>query len=444
MMFLISLLAFCVLIGVLVTVHEGGHFLMAKYFGVRVLSFSVGMGPAIIKHQVGETSYELRALPLGGYVQPLSLDMEIAKTMSEAERARALDAQARWKRILVYLAGPATNFLLAWICWSIVGMVGLSDISLELSKPPATSPVASMGIVEGDRLVAINGRPVQGFSETNMLLMGKLGEEVTLRFDRHQGIFEREVSLKSITLDQVVKTPVMIRLGLMPTLYDPSILHVLPDSPAMAAGLKAGDRIWAVNGTPMLTVGNVMMSIDAAGPHPVTLTVSPEGKPNEKTDITITPRPNGNRWQIGVNLIGMPHGLQVRYDPIDTLAYSYQRIVLFVGLNIDAIESTLTGKTDARETIQGPVGMASLAGKAAMAGWTIFLDTLGMFSLALGFMNLLPIPVLDGGEIMVLVVESVLRRDLPPRWRNGLKMAGLWLLLSLMVLTFLNDVVKLL
>lgn len=444
-MFLISLIAFCIIIGVVVTIHEGDHFLASKYFNVKVYSFSVGMGPVLFSRKKGETSYEIRAFPIGGFVKPLSLDMDEAKTLSDKERARALDAQARWKRIIIYLAGPFANLILAWVCWSIVGMTGVADFSLNMGNPPPQTQAAQMGIAEGDRIVAVNGRPVMGYSETNTLLMNELGEEITFRFERHNGIFERTVSLHGMTLSDVAKWPILAKLGFVPELKTPIIRNVLPNSPAEKAGLEGQERVWAINGEAMETVNQAVNTIREAGGREITLTVSPFEEPNEREDVVVTPRQaDGGRWQIGVNLSGMPEVIEVKYNPLETVVNSYQRVVMFLELNAQAIRAMISGTADTREMVQGPVGMASVAGKAAVAGFSTFLDTIGIFSLAIGFMNLIPIPMLDGGEVMVLAVESVIRRDLPQKLRDVLKMTGLFIVLALMVFALTNDLAKLL
>ena len=195
----------------------------------------------------------------------------------------------------------------------------------------------------------------------------------------------------------------------------------------------------------METVNQAVNTIREAGGREITLTVSPFEEPNEREDVVVTPRQaDGGRWQIGVNLSGMPEVIEVKYNPLETVVNSYQRVVMFLELNAQAIRAMISGTADTREMVQGPVGMASVAGKAAVAGFSTFLDTIGIFSLAIGFMNLIPIPMLDGGEVMVLAVESVIRRDLPQKLRDVLKMTGLFIVLALMVFALTNDLAKLL
>ena len=273
MTFLLGLVGFLLTIGIIVIVHEGGHFFTAKFFNIKVTRFSFGMGPVLWRKRRGETEYCLSALPLGGYVQ---MAEETDGALKEEERARLYSRQARWKRALVLFAGPATNFVLAFFLYVMVGAIGTPDFAAVMGTPPAKTQAAIEGIRQGDRVLEVDHVPVLGITDMNVELLGLAGSaDIPIKFEREGETFVRHFSLAGVNVDDMGRELPITQLGLVPWLKDPVIAKALKDSPAEKAGLKTGDRILAVNGMRVGAVNEAVEAIRAtpAG-SPVRMTVA--------------------------------------------------------------------------------------------------------------------------------------------------------------------------
>ena len=436
---LISLLAFSLLITILVGFHEGAHFLMCRVFNIRTLTFSIGMGPRIYSRKWGDTDFQFCAIPIGGYVRPMSKD----DNPTPEDEPRLIENQARWKQIAVYLAGPVSNFILAAALFCFLGLVGVQDFSTALTDPPENSVAARMGVRAGDRLTGINGYPVKGYQEANMALSTNVGKIISLRFDRRGGVFERELDLQQYSQAEAAKGFFITRLGLFPEFRDPVVGKLLPDMPAEKAGIRAGDRIYSVNGTVVKSAAEVVDQIRAAGTAEIGLVVGALDNPEERRTVRVTPVITAEgRHQIGISIAGVPEMVLVRYSAADSLRMSWRKIVQIVTSTVNASSEVVTGKAESKDVLAGPVGIANVAGQALRSGFTAFIEVLAMFSVALGFMNLLPIPVLDGGQALVLMVESVIGRSFSKQVRSWIQYAGLCVVVFLMFVAFYSDLAR--
>jgi regulator of sigma E protease len=425
----ITILSFIFVLGVLVFVHELGHFLMARAHGVRVLRFSLGFDPKILKFERGGTEYSVGIVPLGGFVK-------LAGETVEDERTGAPDeflSKSKWVRTQVYLAGPFMNLLLAFVVLAFVLMRG-ADVPLFESSPAvigaveAGSAAATAGIQPGDRIVSIDGRPIPTWDS--------LDEEVALKANRVISVdLVRGGSPITLQVTPAAYGKYEIGdLGVRPVLR-PQVVVVDPGQPADHAGLLRGDVVLAMGNERGLDQPAIVARIKKSAGAPLVFTVERNGEPR---DITITPDSSG---RIGVQL----QGYEVkRVDPTFLQAF-----VMSAQQNWDMtrqIGRTLTGLITRElpmKQLMGPVAIAELAGTAAKISFVALFQTMAMLSLNLGLINLLPVPVLDGGHIAILAVEGATRRNLSVRVKERILLAGAALIILLMVTVIYNDVMRL-
>ena len=426
---MITILAFLFVLGVLVFVHELGHFLMARFYGVRVLRFSLGFDPKIFKFTRGGTEYSIGIIPLGGFVK-------MAGETVEDERTGAPDeflSKSKWIRFQVYLAGPVMNLLLAFLVLAGVLMRG-ADVPLYLSSPPvigaveAGSAAERAGLQPGDRVVSVNGRDVPTWEALDLEITPKANTTLAMTIERRGTKVTLEVTPASYSKYELGD------LGVRPVLR-PQFLLIQPGLAADHAGLERGDVVLAVNGERGLDQPAVIDRIKKNPGTPIVFTIERAGEPR---DITVTPDKSG---LIGVQL----GGFEVkRVDP--TLLQAFAMSARQNWENTVLIGRTVRGLISRElpvRQLMGPIAIAELSGSAARLGWLALLQMMSMISLNLGLINLLPVPVLDGGHMAILLVEGAARRDLSTRVKERVLLAGAALIVLLMVTVIYNDVMRL-
>lgn len=441
MSFLLPLIGFILTIAVVVTIHEGGHCLMAKLMGVKVLRFSLGMGPVVWRRQIGETEYCLSLLPLGGYVKMLG-ENDPDTPVAPEDRHRTYEAVERWRRGLIIFAGPAINFVLAFVLYAAIGAIGTPDLATVMGNPPAKTQAAAADIREGDRLVEIDGERVNGMLEVSLVLMNKAGNpDIRMMFVRDGTPVIRHFSLQGETMDSLTEKPAFATLGLLPHMKDPMVSATVPDSPAAKAGLVAGDRILSVNGVAMTSVSQVIEAIKAS-PAGADLVVSSIKTPDEKRRVTVIPEMKEGRPMIGVSIAPIPEFVNVRLSPLDAVAAGYRKVERITMLQIKGVGQMATGEASTKN-LSGPIAIADMAGSAVKNGVVPFLEFIALISVAIGFMNLLPIPMLDGGQLVVLALEGLRRKDFSARTRENIMKTGMFLLLLIFIFAMNNDLTRL-
>lgn len=441
MTFLLALIGFILTIGVVVTVHEGGHFLVAKALGVKVLRFSIGMGPVVWRRQVGETEYCLSLLPVGGYVMPLDEDSAEAPIPPE-DLPRALNRQPRYKRALIVFAGPAVNFIFAFLCFALVGAIGTRDFAPVLGNPLPDTPALHAGIQAGDRVLAVGREKVHGYTDIDAALVDSIGEDhVPVLIDRAGRTQRFSFSLADLKLDDVATKPASVHLGLRPEDKNPLVAKVVKDWPGEAAGLKVGERILAVNGQPVDTVTQAIAAIARSGGEPVRLTLLPFKAAAQEAPrtVTVTPRQGDDgRWRVGIHVAFMPDFVTVRLGPLASIKAGFTKVRQLISLQFKGVTQMATGRASSKN-LGGPIMIADLAGSAVKSGVVPFIEFLAFISVALGFMNLLPIPVLDGGHLFIMGLETLRGRDFTVKTRQRIAQLGMVLILVLTIFVVNND-----
>jgi regulator of sigma E protease len=428
--FLITILSFLFALGVIIVVHEAGHLLVAKAFGVRVLTFSVGFGKRLWGFRHGETEYQVSAIPLGGYVR---LSGELPEEAAESTDPRDFMNKPRWQRILVYLAGPAMNVILAVLIFAGLFMVGMEVMNLP-DMPPvvggveAGSSAEKAGLQRGDRIVAIEGQAVDNWQQVLMALITSPNRPLRLSVER-----EGRTVAATVTPGMVPKYEVGDSGGIIPALR-PQITQVLSDGAAKEAGFRPGDEIRTVDGVPIADSRDFVSRIETQAGKPVVVEIMRDGQP-----MTLTVVPRGDS---GVGRIGVGIGFYQKYGPARALSASVRYNVQIVKDTVTILGKVMTGGVPAKSAFAGPLEIAKQSGEAARRGFKDLLQLMGFLSISIAFMNLLPIPILDGGQITILAVEEVMRRDLSLRFKEFVGYVGLVMILLLMVTVIYFDIAK--
>ena len=518
MEFFLSLLAtvgwFVVMIAVLVTVHEFGHYFVARRLGLYILQFSVGFGPALARWRWRETEFRVACIPLGGYVRMLeSAQLEEPSARGSArglpsqeepsargsarglpsqeepsatgsgkgfpsreepsargsargfpsreeppatESARGfpslaeLDEQTRaelkgrtfdgldpWRRIAIALGGPFANLVLAFVAYWLILVIGATVLVPHVGKVRPDSPAAEAGLVGGEEILAIDGRKVASVTDVSLALGNRLGETGTIEILGRSRGTERTWSLPIESWHTGDDDPNPFRsLGLALD-YPAQIGEVEEGSPAATAGLKSGDRVAYIDGSPAPLWDDFVAAVRDSPERTLMVTVEREGT---TVDLRLTPE----RTAEGVGRVGvralLPSRL-VRQTPLaaipDALADTWNNTAMTVGL----VGKMLTLAVSHRN-ISGPITIADVAGDFARAGWEHYLGLLALLSISLGIINLLPIPVLDGGHVLYCAAEIVRRRPLSERAQALGTQVGIGLVVCLMLLAFYNDITR--
>jgi regulator of sigma E protease len=426
-----SIFAFIFVLGVLIFVHELGHFLMARRIGVRVLTFSLGFGPKLLSFRRGDTEYCVSAIPLGGYVK-------MAGENPEDNRTGAADeflSKTKWQRFQVLVMGPVMNIMLALVVMALVLYQGAPVPRFEAEPVVVGSVVDNSvakqaGVQPGDRIVAIDDRDIATWDAFSMAIVPKANREVTLSIDRGGSIVKVPMVPRAMGKFEIGD------IGVLPVMH-PEVAVLLDNSPAKQAGLRIGDIVVAANGVQNIQYTPLIELIRSHEGKPITFELRRGGEP---LTLTIAPRQIDGLVRIGAQF--SPYELRtVEPGPIEAVKLSAQRNWEWTKLIGQTLVGLFTRDTSVKQ-LMGPVAIAQVSGTAAEAGWLELFSLMAMISLNLGLLNLMPIPVLDGGHIAILAMEGISRRDFSMKVKEKMLLAGFVLLLMLMATVIYNDLTR--
>ena len=426
-----SIVAFVFVLGVLVFVHELGHFLVARWLGVRVITFSIGFGPKLLKFRRNDIEYCISAFPLGGYVKMAGENPEEPLSGSPGEFL----ARSRWDRFRVMVAGPVMNILLAvalmWVVLAQGAQVpAFQDAPVVIGAVIAKSPAERSGIKPGDRITKVGSQPVATWEDFYLAIGGRANRAVPITL-------LREGRDTVITVTPVGQTRMQVGdIGVLPDVH-PSISGMERGGPAEQAGFKIGDVVTAAAGETIIFSEQLSAAIRKFPGVPMTLRVTRGGS---TLDIAVTPRRQGDIGLIGINI--QNEFKVVQPGIIGALVMSVERNYQFSGLIARTLGGLFTRETSPTQ-LMGPVAIAQMSGDYAALGWIAFVTFMASLSLNLGLLNLLPIPILDGGHIFIMAIESVARRDFSLKVKERMMMAGFVALMLLMVTVVFNDLARL-
>ena len=439
---IVTLFAFLLALAVLVVFHELGHYLAARLAGVRVLRFSVGFGRPLLRRVAADgTEWVLSAIPLGGYVKMLD---EREGAVDPAQADRAFNRASVGRRFFIVAAGPLANFLLAVLLYWVMFLHGIPALKPVIDTPPPGSAAALAGLVRGDQIAQVGDDRIDSFQDLRMALLAHAVGAQAVRLTLADGQVTRLSTRGVAPIDP--GSDILATLGLR--LYEPSlppvIGRVMPGSPAQRAGLEAGDRVAAVNGAAVGDWQQLVQAVQASPGRAVQLLIA---QPQGTALITLTPESitQGGRTlgrigaapQVPAGLFA-PLRTELRYGPLDALGHAAAKTWDMSVFSLEMLGRMVVGQVSWRN-LSGPLTIADYAGQSAEMGWLPYLAFLSIVSISLGVLNLLPIPLLDGGHLMYYIFESVRGRPVSEQAMEIATRIGMGILMVLVTIALYND-----
>ncbi len=426
-----TLLAFVFVLGVLVFVHESGHFLTAKWVGVRVKVFSLGFPPAIIRRTWGDTEYQIGALPLGGYVK-MAGDNPMESTGDPEE----FMSRSKWERLAILFAGPLMNLVLAILILTVLFMVGI-ERPAGLDDPAVVrfvaedSPASRAGVAPGDHIVSIDGSPVANWSEALDHFLVNANETLTVSLLRDDEAVELALDIETRGEDGIGYA------GVFPAVQ-PQVLRLREDFPAQHAGMLPGDVITKVDGAPIFYFTELITAIEERAGAPVLIGVL---RGVDVLEFDLTPQKDGDRWLIGIEFNPAPTVIHRIPNPALAFGAALDETSRFTRLTFVVLGRLISGRASVN-TLSGPIGIAEASGETARRGARQLFMFMAFLSLNLAILNLLPIPLLDGGHMAIIAAEGLAGRDFSLRVKERILQFGFVMMMMLMVTVIYVDLSK--
>tara|TARA_B100000963_G_scaffold358367_1_gene382882 strand:- start:40 stop:1371 length:1332 start_codon:yes stop_codon:yes gene_type:complete len=440
MTFLIYIFSFLILITIIVFIHELGHFSFARFFGVRVLDFSIGFGKSIRSWETkSKTIFNLRLLPFGGYVK-----MNGEEISEKFQSNDSYSSKKYYQKLLITLGGPIFNFVLAIAIFFIINLFGIYKVMPIVGDTLPNSIANEKGIEKGDLISKIDNAEIFSFSDAQLALSKRLGESGDLEIEiiRNEKPFKFYIPINN-WLSSKEPSNLLYELGIFPPL-EPIIGLVMEASPAAAGGIKSGDKVLEIGGKPIVYWGDIRQEINKSKGNEILVKILRE---NLIKNLLIKPNLSENtfNWQIGINssfeLSNKARVLE-KFSVKDSLKNSISQTYTVIENSISFIGKIILGQVSAKN-LGGPIMIGQYAGESVIYGGLYsFFYLVALISISLGIVNLFPLPVLDGGQALILTIEKIMGRDLPDGILDFFYRLGAFFLIFLFIFVFFNDIFR--
>jgi len=423
-----------VLLGVMIVIHELGHFLAARFFDIRVDTFSIGFGPRLFGFRRGETDFRFSWILFGGYVRMAG------EHPGDEEDPRGFQAKPRWQRLIVVFAGPAMNMVLAVALLTGLYMVEFPKMASAVEKPrigyvKPDSPAARSGLQEGDTILSIGSTQAETWEDVVLKEYVSAGVPLPV-------LYERNGEARNALVTPLLDDRAGVGLAGWSAWTDIEVGGLVPGMDAEKKGLRKGDRLLSINGTPIRTIYTVHDAVRLSGGKTVVLAAERDGR---EIEFSIQPKQSATdgvkRWMLGIELAPKMVYLQLPFP--EAVAQSVQHNIKGATLIFQFLQAIIERRSSPK-SLEGPIRIAQLSGDAAREGATSFLSLMATVSLNLAVFNLLPIPILDGGMIFLLLIEMLIRRDMSLALKENILKLGFVFLMVMVVFVLYNDISKLL
>ncbi len=427
---------FAITIGVLVLVHEFGHFIAAKLSKMRVEVFSIGFGTRLFGKKIGETDYRISAFPLGGYVKIAGMVDESLDTIFTSKSYEPYEFRSKpfYQKFFVITAGVIMNMLLAvFLFWGIFMIEGKSfrDVT-KVGYVLPNSPAYEAGFKEGDKILSLNGKKINYWDDIlKIAFVDDLGKD--LNFEVQRGAEKISILIPHQKLSEFSFEET---IGILPEYTETAVMATEPGRPAEKAGIKPRDVILSANGEKIYTSAQLTSIIKSNAGKEVTLKIKREKDILEKK---VNVDPDG---RIGVQIANIYNGpvKREKYNPFEALLIGLRETYRISALTVNGIKQLITGKIPVQKGIAGPIRIAKFATQSANLGFTAFLGFMAILSISLAFLNIFPFPGLDGGHLAILIIEGIIRRELSYKVKIAIQQAGIIILIILMIFVLYNDI----
>ena len=440
MTYLIYILSFLVLISIIVFIHELGHFAFARLFGVRVIDFSIGFGRSIKSWQTNsETIFNLRILPVGGFVQ-----MKGENISNDESEQDSFASKKYYQKMLITLGGPLFNFVLALVIFFMINLYGVQKVTPLIGDVIPNSLAETNGLLAKDLILEIDGNDISSYSDAQSILSKRLGDTGIVNFKilRNENTFFYNLEITD-WLSEDEPSNLVYSLGIVPPI-EPVIGEVLPDSPAAEGGLNSGDMILKINANPIYDWSEIKKFINEKGGETISLTIDRNG---ESKQLFVKPifSEISSTWQIGISsayILNPSSRKIIKFGIAQSLQNSFLQTFSVIENSLIFFKKIIFGQISSKN-LGGPVMIGQYAGESVIYGGLYsFIYLIAFISISLGIVNLFPLPVLDGGQALILTIERIIGKNLPDKLLDFFYKLGTLFLLFLFVFVFLNDIFR--
>ncbi len=437
-----TVVAFLAALTLLIFVHELGHYVVARWCGVKVLRFSIGFGRPLLSWRSGpdRTQWTIASIPLGGYVRMLDERDPDCGPIAPGDLPRAFTRKSLLQRSAIVVAGPLANFLLAIGLYATMGWIGMQEPAALIDAPASGTAAASAQLQAGDRVLEADGSVVRSWNDLRLALLEPVIEQRDTTL-----VVQRDGEPRSVRLDasglpaDEAERDFLATLGLRIAPGDVAIGNVSPGGAAERDGLRAGDLIREIDARPIERATQVIQAVQGSAGQPLRFRVLRDGA---EVTLSVTPQQQEGVGRIGAGLQDRIEMQMVRFAPLESIGHGVRQTWEMSAFSLRMMGKMVTGELSLRN-LSGPVTIADLAGQTVRVGWLAYLSFLALISISLGVLNLLPIPVLDGGHLVYYALEALKGRPLSERFMAVTQKAGLAIIMMMMAVALFNDFTRL-